>query len=383
MNARAAVYLAFAGLGITTATFPALIPARAAADGEQVLLAAPMLFFGLLIGVLVTTAVGARLRPTRIAGIGSAIQAVALIAILVSPGAIGFIAAALIGGLGFGVSEAAGNLIARAAAQSAGTAGLLARLTGVVAVVAATVPLLFAVAAVDVWRIVLVIALAAGHAVTGALLWRSPLPVSRPASKGARLGQRTTLLVVAVTLALFVGVESVFAGWSAVFGERLAHLSPTAASIATTMYWGVVAVGRFGFAVLVHRGHPPRRTFILGMILATVLLGVAATVRDTAPLVALGCIAIVVATLATGYAALVGIGLDTASDAQAPRVVGILVACGATGGTAIPALLLATTGDPTAMAALLICAALTAVIAVMSGVVASRLASVAASSHGS
>ncbi|WP_433674664.1 MFS transporter [Microbacterium gorillae] len=375
MNARAAVYLAFAGLGITTATFPALIPSRAATDGELVLLAAPMLFFGLLIGVLVTTAIGARLRPTAMAAIGSTVQAAALIAVPIAPGAVGFVIAAAIGGLGFGISEAAGNLVARAAAETVGTAGLLARLTGVVAIVAATVPLLFAAALAEPWRLSLIGILAVAHLLTAMLLWRSVLPDARPAIAATRLGHRGTLLIVAITLAFFVGVESVFAGWSAVFGERLADLSPTAASIATTAYWGVVAAGRFGFAALVHRGHPPRRTFIIGMIAATVLLGVAASVRDAAPLVALVCIAIVVATLATGYAALVGIGLDTASDAQAPRVVGILVACGATGGTVIPALLLATTGDPTAMATLAACAALTAAVAITSAIVAARLTS--------
>lgn len=373
MNARTAVYLCFAGLGMTTATFPALIPARAAADGDLVLLAAPMLFLGLLIGVLVTTAVGARLRPTAMASIGSVVQAVALVAVPIAPGAAGFVIAAAIGGLGFGISEAAGNLVARAAAQTAGTAGLLARLTGVVAIVAATVPLLFAVALAEPWRISLIGLLAAAHALTAVLLWRSVLPDARPVIAGARLGHRGTLAIVAITLALFVGVESVFAGWSAVFGERLAGLPPTTASIATTAYWGLVAAGRFGFAALVHRGHPPRRTFIIGMVAATVLLGVAAFLRDVAPIAALACIAVVVATLATGYAALVGIGLDTVSDAQAPRVVGILVACGAIGGTVIPAMLLVGTGDPTAVATLLACSALSAAVAIAATAVSVRL----------
>ncbi|WP_402843988.1 MFS transporter [Microbacterium sp. GXS0129] len=373
MNARTAVYLSFAGLGITTATFPALIPARAASDGDLVLLAAPMLFLGLLIGVLVTTAVGARMRPTAMAAIGSVVQATALIAVPITPGPIGFVAAAAIGGLGFGISEAAGNLVARAAAQTTGTAGLLARLTGVVAIVAATVPLLFAVAHAEPWRISLIGVLAAAHALTAVLLWRSVLPDARPTLAAGRLSHRGTLVIVAIALALFVGVESVFAGWSAVFGERLGGLAPTTASIGTTAYWGVVAAGRFGFAALVHRGHPPRRTFIIGMAAATVLLGVAALLRDVAPIAALVCIAVVVATVATGYAALVGIGLDTVTDAQAPRVVGVLVACGAIGGTLIPAVLLVGTGDPTAVATLLICSALSATVAIAAAVVSHRL----------
>ncbi|MCD2499003.1 MFS transporter [Microbacterium nymphoidis] len=373
MNARTAVYLSFAGLGITTATFPALIPARAASDGDLVLLAAPMLFLGLLIGVLVTTAVGARMRPTAMAAIGSVVQATALIAVPITPGPIGFVAAAAIGGLGFGISEAAGNLVARAAAQTTGTAGLLARLTGVVAIVAATVPLLFAVAHAEPWRISLIGVLAAAHTLTAVLLWRSVLPDARPILAAGRLSHRGTLVIVAIALALFVGVESVFAGWSAVFGERLGGLAPTTASIATTAYWGVVAAGRFGFAALVHRGHPPRRTFIIGMAAATVLLGVAALLRDVAPLAALVCIAVVVATVATGYAALVGIGLDTVTDAQAPRVVGVLVACGAIGGTLIPAVLLVGTGDPTAVATLLICSALSATVAIAAAVASHRL----------
>jgi len=65
-SARVALYLTFATMGATAATVPATIPVVSGLGSGELdayLRAVPALFFGLLIGVLVSSAAGGWLAP--------------------------------------------------------------------------------------------------------------------------------------------------------------------------------------------------------------------------------------------------------------------------------------------------------------------------------
>lgn len=363
---RVATIGAFAGLGVTASTFPALIPSRVQQFGPLALHAAPALFTGLLVGVVLASLLLPRVRALRITAAGVAVQAAAL-ALVLTPSDIAFLCAAALGGIGFGLTETGASLVARALA-SGSTAGMLSHLTGVVAVSAALIPLILG--ALLHWSspAPLVFAAAAGLAVVAALLWRGQLPDTAGASE-PRAGSIWPLIApVAVVLALFVGAESVLSGWSAVIVHTLASLDPSAAAVGTSAFWALMALGRFTFAAILRRGAAPRTTFAVGMSAATALLVAAAVLVTPTPILALGCVALAVVAFAPGYATLIGIALDEASDSAAPRVVGILVASGALGGALLPSAVLSLGAQPATTPTFLILAGATAVVGVLTAV---------------
>lgn len=361
-RARAGLFTAFAGLGVTAAFVPAVLPSTERAMATDLSAAVPALFGGLLIGVLSSGPLLARRPPRTTLMLGSALQAVAIVAASVADAPAVFIAAAAVAGFGFGLVEASGSVAAKSAAAGSAT-GLLSALLGTVAVCAAVTPLLVAVGSgmrplLGILAIVPLLALAmlAGPAAPTS-------PAETPAHRDVR--RLLTLLPFAVALPLYVGVETVLSGWSAVIPERILGVDPGLAALGTSAFWTLMAVGRFSAAGL-------RRLFISPIVIlvsatgaAAVLMATAGILVESAPGVALGALAAVVVLLAPSYGLILGLALDRLDPARSAAVTGALVACGAVGGTFVPTVILLIGRDPASSTTFLVSAGLCALIPVL------------------
>lgn len=358
-RARAGLFTAFAGLGVTAAFVPAILPSAERAMTADLSAAVPALFAGLLVGVLASGPLLTRQPPRTALMLGSALQAAAVVVVALSGAPAVFIVAAAIAGVGFGLVEASGSVAAKSLATGSAT-GLLSALLGTVAVCAAVTPLLVAVgsparALLGILAIVplLTVAILAGAAAPSA---RAEVPAQRDV-RGLLV-----LLPFAVALPLYVGVETVLSGWSAVIPERILAVDPGLAALGTSAFWTLMAIGRFGAAGLRRLSVSPIVILAGATSVAALLMAAAGMLVDSAPVGALVALAAVVVLLAPSYGLILGLALDRLDPARSAAVTGALVACGAVGGTFVPTLILLIGRDPASSTTFLVSAALCALV---------------------
>lgn len=366
---RAGLFAAFASLGVTASFVPAVLPATERALDADLSVAVPALFGGLLVGVLLSGPLLVR-RPARATVIlGSALQAVAIVAGAWSSDAVLFVAAAALAGLGFGLVEAAGSVSAKAASTGSAT-GLLSALMGTVAICAAATPLVIAAGAAmrPALSVLCVVPLATIVLLAMAPSRRSePAPTSADAPGFRGLRALLPLLPFAVALPLYVGVETVLSGWSAVIPQRALTLDASVAALGTTAFWALMAVGRFGTAALRRRDVRPALILVIGTLGAAALMATAGLLIATSPVGALVALAASVVLLAPSYGLILGLALDRLDAARSAAVTGALVACGAVGGTFVPTLILLVGRDPASSATFVVSAGLCALVPVLIG----------------
>ena len=390
-----ALVLTFAAMGVTSAAFPASLPATAARLGDspaRLLPGISVLFGGLLAGVLVVSALRPRTAP-RLLAAGAVLQGAALLGLAATPDITGFYLACAVAGVGFGLAEASGSALARQLAAERTTAAL-AGLNGAAAVSAAACPLIVAAAAPGSLPLALGLLLLIPLASGGLAVWAWPVPRADPAGPGAKAASGTgparpgakpapgtgpvqpdaqavpgvepapsaakavpgvdpgrrrvppgpaglrralgRVLPGGTLLFLFVGTETVFSGWSSVLPLEVLRLSPRTAALGTSAFWALMAAGRYLAAALLRRGVPPGRYLIVGLAAAAADLAVAAGIGSSAPGVELALAALATASLAPGYALILGQVLAHVDSDAVQRVTGVLVAAGAAGGSLIP-----------------------------------------------
>lgn len=361
-RARAGLFTAFAGLGVTAAFVPALLPSAQRSIGADLSAAVPALFAGLLVGVLVSGPLLMRRSPQTALMIGSALQAAAIVGVALAGSPEVFIAAATVAGFGFGVVEASGSVAAKAVAVGSAT-GLLSALLGTVAVCAAVTPLL--VAAGSDARPVLGVLAVVPLLTVAMLAGRAPADSRTEAPAHRDVRGLLVLLPFAVALPLYVGVETVLSGWSAVIPERILAIDPGSAALGTSAFWGLMALGRFGAAALRRLSVRPLVILTAATSGAAVLMAAAGMLVSTAPVWALLALAAVVVLLAPSYGLILGLALDRLDPVRSAAVTGALVACGAVGGTFVPTLILLVGQDPASRTTFLVSAALCAVVPVL------------------
>lgn len=361
-RARAGLFTAFAGLGVTAAFLPAILPSVERAMAADLSVAVPALFAGLLVGVLVSGPLLMHRPPRSALMLGSALQAAAIVVVALAGTPAMFITAAAVAGFGFGLVEASGSVAAKSAAVGSAT-GLLSALLGTVAVSAAVTPLLVA-AGSDIRPVLGVLALV--PLLTVVMLAGPPTALARserPAHRDAR--GLLALLPFAVALPLYVGVETVLSGWSAVIPARTLALDPGAAALGTSAFWALMAIGRFGAATLRRLAVSPVVILVAATSTAAVLMAVTGALVGSAPGGALVALAVVVVLLAPSYGLILGLALDRLDPARSAAVTGALVACGAVGGTFVPTAILLIGRDPASSATFFVSAVLCALVPVL------------------
>ncbi|MFJ6532886.1 MFS transporter [Microbacterium sp. NPDC091662] len=358
-RARTGLFTAFAGLGVTAAFVPAVLPAAERAMRADLSAAVPALFAGLLVGVLMSGPLLMRQPPRTALVLGSALQAAAIIAVALAGTPAVFLSAAVVAGVGFGLVEASGSVAAKSVATGSAT-GLLSALLGTVAVCAAVTPLIVAAGsgARPVLGILAIVPLFTIAMLTGSV--SSDARTEAPARRDVR--GLLVLLPFAVALPLYVGVETVLSGWSAVIPERILEVDPGLAALGTSAFWALMAVGRFGAAALRRLAVSPTAILASATSAAAILMATAGLLVGPAPVGALVALAAVVVLLAPSYGLILGLALDHLDPARSAAVTGTLVACGAVGGTFVPALVLLIGRDPASSTTFLMSAILCALV---------------------
>ncbi|QYH36568.1 sugar MFS transporter [Salinibacterium sp. M195] len=364
MIGRVALFAAFIGLGATAAAIPAALPAAERSIGGSVLEAVPVLFAGLLIGVVLGGFFMRVLRPEVVLVLGCTLQSGGLIAFALSHTSLLILAASWLAGFGFGLSEVSATLCAKRESRGKSAAISLSALTGAVAITAACTPLLIVIAGsfVDPRLALMGVAVipVAAAALVFATLRGQP---SRANDEKARHGKRRTNLRVYVALVpfllalpVYVGIETVFAGWSAVLPATLLDIDPALAGLGTSAFWMLMALGRYVAVVMTTRGAAAENIVVWGSAAGALCLFVAAGLTERAPEWAIIAIAIAVVAIAPSYGVIAGLALDRLSEGTAPDALGVLVACGAIGGALIPAAILIVAKDPASSLTFVICA---------------------------
>jgi len=360
---RSGLFVSFAALGVTAAFVPAVLPVAQRAIGEDLSSAVPVLFFGLLLGVLLVGPLRRMLRLRATVMAGSALQAVAIVAASLSTSPALFLAAAAVAGIGFGLVEAAGSIAAKHAATGSAT-GLLSALTGTVAVCAALTPLVVAMTSAAPSA---ACSLAAVPAAAIILVRDLEAPQAAPVISTRALGGLWFVLPYALALPLYVGVETVLSGWSATIPERALSLEPGVAALGTSAFWTLMALGRFGAAELRRRGIGPQAILTAGITVAMIGLICGGILVREQPVWALAATAVAITALAPSYGLILGLALDRLDAARGHAVTGVLVACGSLGGTLVPAAILLIARDPASGFTFAASAALCALIPVLTG----------------
>lgn len=365
-----ALFSAFTGLGSTAAFVPALIPLAADLHRAQVavyLPGVPAMFLGLFIGIT-SSLVASPLCPLRqLLLVGSLLQAAAVILLSMGLGPVAFVVGAGIAGAGFGVVEVCGTALARQLAGP-GTSRLMTRLTACSAVAAAACPMALVglppvLAPTIAGTIVATFHLFTAGLLVSSLRRRRPdlrqLTASTTKAATSAGGERPRVwtrarVAAAFALALYVGVESAFAGWSAISLLSAVDLDPDEAAAGTSAFWILMAIGRTSTATLL-RTHisPPRLLASCAYLTAGAL--VLASAVGSSTMLGLGAIALAVTAFSPYYSLILGTHLATVDRRQVEQVTGLLVAAGAAGGFLLPALLLAAGSDPTQPATLVFC----------------------------
>jgi hypothetical protein len=329
-------------MGITSSAIPAALPAistRIGTDPANLLPGISVLFGGLFVGVLVTSAAH-RVSPHILFALGAGTQFAGMAVLAVGADPTTFFVACAIAGCGFGFAEPSGSVLARRLATE-NTPAFLTGLTGTVAVSAAICPIVIGIPTPIALLPAELVALACVHLASGLLViraWRgagTEFTVDEPPRHGAgRLP--VGVLTVAGALFLFVGVETMFSGWSSVLPLELLGLNQRTAAFGTSAFWVLMAVGRLAALALLRGRRRPRPYLIVALLAGAVTLTIAASLAGTFPVSALILTGLATVFLAPGYSLIIGIALAHVNDRAARRLTGVLVAIGSAGGSVIP-----------------------------------------------
>lgn len=367
-RARFGLIAAFAGLGGTAASIPALLPSLEARLDTSVLAAIPLLFAGLLVGVLLSAPLLVRLDPRTVVIAGAALQAGSLLWLAIAPSLAGVLVIAACAGVGFGLTEAAGSVAAKRWATDSASRSLT-MLTATVAVVAALSPITVAFLPGGVWLVPVLVA--AIHLIAcGALVGTAQSDnteqsdasgaANRSKVTGWTPSARRVLVVAGLALSLYVGVETVFSGWSALIPASVLDIDPQVAALGTSGFWICMAVGRLIASALLRGALQPVALLLACMAVAAAALLLASLLAPSAlMLIGLG---VAVLAMAPVYSLVLGEALDRLSPQAAARATGPLVACGAVGGTMVPVALVAAGLEPDSVATFLVAATVCIVI---------------------
>ncbi len=281
MNRRStALTVSFIGLGASGATIPALLPVLAAKWAISPALVSPLLsvlFLGLALSVVSAALLGGRLSSLTMLVGGEFLQATGLVILVIvgtaTDGRVGGRIAALVLGVGFGLTEVCAVRLARS------HVGMLSGLTGILAVTSAAAPVLIGVAAgFGRWQEA-VLGAAALHVLGAVLLlsvWGRRGGSDAPAKQATAPGEWRSLRPRREHLAFFayVGAETTLAAWFGTAAMLAFDLSVGQAAAATSGFWLCLAAGRFA-AVPILRNHSAAAVLRICVIIATSFLAIA------------------------------------------------------------------------------------------------------------
>lgn len=330
--------LTFGVLGAAASLVPASIPQVAQTlglDQGSLLVAVPLMFAGLFLGVALTPVLVRLVSPTQLARVGFTLLAVTLALLPLSTSAIAFSALALILGLGFGTLEVIATSEARKLKED--TSQKLTNLNAVFALSALTAPLLLLVSMLVVGTAIIFFVVAAVALGLTAVYQSNLEKLTGP--KLAQKQHSSNVIFLMVAALAFVGAESVMAGWSASAVNQLTELDANSAAIGSSAFWGLLALGRLVSGRLSPEVISNRAALIVWPTAAALALLGAAVMWPYLSGFGL-LVAFSIAALAAGpcYALIIGQALDATDLEDSVTVTSTIVLVGAAGGFMLPAL---------------------------------------------
>jgi fucose permease len=330
--------LTFGVLGAAASLVPASIPQVAQTldvDQSSLLIAVPLMFAGLFLGVALTPVLVRLVSPTQLAKVGFTLLAATLALLPLSTNATVFSALALVLGLGFGTLEVIATSEARKLRED--TSQKLTNLNAVFALSALTAPLLLLLSMLVFGEAIIFFVVAASSLVLAARYQSNLEKLTGPKLSNKRLSPSVIFLMLAALA--FVGAESVMSGWSASAVNQLTSLDANSAAIGSSAFWGLLALGRLVSARLSPEIISNRLALIVWpMTAATALLGAAVAWPYLSAFGVL--VAFSVAAFAAGpcYALIIGQALDASQQEDSVSLTSTIVLLGAAGGFILPAL---------------------------------------------
>ena len=325
----------FAIMGAASASLPASIPLRAKdleVPVEGLLTSIPLLFLGLLMGIVITPLISSRIGSNRQVKIALIIQAIGVFGIGFSTSQNLFVISAFVLGLGFGQLEVLITSILRITSELVGKA--LTRIGAFLAFSAFLTPLLLLAAEsiANKKLVFLFIVLMSGRV---AVIFSSPdikgskqnINILKKKSFGAYF-----LLFASI---FYVGSETILAGWSAVFFQKNVSTNLDIAPIGTSLFWLFLTLGRLSGSFITGKFVSAKTTAIfwsLGFSLALTLLPIVSENR------AAFLVVLLLGVFFAGpcYGFIIGQAVSYFESELAVESASLYVLVGAVGGVVIP-----------------------------------------------
>lgn len=234
----------FALMGAASATVPASIPFRSAEIGvpsSELMLAVPLLFLGLLFGILATPILSKLIGINKQVKAALISQALGVLLIGMASSPTFFVFSAFLLGFGFGQLEVLITSIMRQISEDVGKS--LTRIGAFLSSAAFLVPLLLMFAN-SLKLAFLVNILIFMSSVYVAYIFTTP--IFEVSSQNASLlkSKPTSVYFLLITSACYVGAETILSGWSAVFYENNVSSKAAIAPIGTSIFWFALTLGR-------------------------------------------------------------------------------------------------------------------------------------------
>lgn len=313
---------------------PALIPHFASVMDIDVYLtlnAVPFLFAGLFLGILINPLISNRFGFDQIMKLASVMLAAGLVVIALANQAPWFFAGAMLAGVGFGLAEV--SITAQVRKEISDTTKMMAKLNAVFALSAMVTPVLLIVELqlnASYWLLVL---LALAISITG-MLMHAQLESSTQSPLGFKVESQGVLFLIIA--ALYVGAESVMAGWASAVLDQASVLRTEFTPVASSAFWALIASGRL-FSLWSTKNLLGEKTLTVWPVISAFGLIAGGIVFSANPI--LGLIGFAVSVFAAGpiYGQIISAALKTIETSKANNFTTILIIAGAAGGFLIPA----------------------------------------------
>jgi fucose permease len=337
---------AFVSLGVSAALLGPALPAlaeRAQTSLQQIGLIFTSMSLGYLLSAPVISAASRIMSTRTVLMISPLVVIASMVTLALGRSLEAFMLATFLLGLGQSGTQVSYNAIFGAEASGAAASARLNRLNAFFGVGALVGPLLVAAGyrlgdpAAAFW----ISALMALPLTFGAAVWTgTPTAQFVAPPAGASIGQPTNplrtpaLILMCLTMALYVGCEVAFSGWTAEFARRVAGVDMAQAAIAVSAFWLGLTTSRYFSHALVSRIAPAEFVFVL---LAVSALGLAVMLLSAGTLwLALAGAFVVGLGCGPFYPTLVAIGIHR-YPGSARLVASVLTSAGSLGAFFLPA----------------------------------------------
>jgi len=235
----------FMVMGAATAALPASIPFKAQELGlvaHDLLNSIPLLFLGLLIGIVITPNISTYFSASTQIRIALLIQGAGVLGVGLSQNARGFEISALVLGIGFGQLEVLVTSAIRRTSSDVG--GSLTKLGAFLSLSAFLTPLLILVTQrFEMPNLAFV--LITSFTIVNAITFRCSDARESKRSYGFLNSNKNNAILLLIASGLYVGAETILSGWSAVYFQDLFPTIGESAPLGTSLFWLFLTLGRF------------------------------------------------------------------------------------------------------------------------------------------